>query len=161
RPRGRETQPCVRGRDPVSEALSVPFAPGIELATRPGVFLSGSRSKISSTCVCPLDERWRGLRPLRSDDVESDAERTGWPALRVTHQRVAQHIERDAVLESNRRDHRTIARGSVAIGPCFATTEKNFRKRAVGKTGSRGGIFQAADFKVERERRSAVFEMAA
>src|SRR5262249_22468890 len=87
--------------------------------------------------------------------------RAGRPILRVAHERMAQHVERDAELQSYAGHDRAISRSGIAVAAGLAVAEKDLGELAVGKPPDRADVAQTAGLKFERLGLPAVWQTTA
>src|SRR5262249_53098562 len=99
-------------------------------------FRRGSRFRLSSLV-------------LRGDAVERGAERAASRAIAIAHKRMADDLERHAVLQGDAGHDRAVTRGSVGVATALAVGEEHLFERAVGESADGRDIAQATDFKIE------------
>src|SRR5262245_36026936 len=122
-----------------------------QLARRPPWRTRPRRSRVrpSSLCLALMEQ------------VERGAERAASRAVAIAHKRMADDLERYAVLQGDAGHDRAVTRGSVGVGTALAVGEEHLGERAVGESADGRDIAQATDFKIERFGQAAIRQAAA
>jgi hypothetical protein len=99
------------------------------------------------------------LRPLLCDRIERDTKRTDSATLPITHERLAQGLERCAVLQGDARHYGRIRRHDAGHAVDAVIAQEDFTDLAAGRMSAyRSAKFQPEGLKVEGFCRSSIWK---